>query len=459
MKKYFLMKNSSVFLSTIVAVLFFATAPHIFALSYSPATIYYQTPYTLSESVSNSSGSDILVTKDCYYWKNAEYGGMWGHEVITVPTSGTTATCSSTGDIAGTQMSFQMNIWRPDYNGSVSYTTTSFTVSALPVATASITGTSPISYNTAAYLTFSSSYANSCSVSGGGGWYTHDANYTSGTWLTPSITSNTTFTVSCIGTSPAINNPSANFTVVVNPPPKIDQTITGFSPTSKTFGDSDFTVSATASSALTPVTFVSQTTGVCATSGTNGATVHLVSAGTCTILASQAGNQTYNAVATSKDISVASPSYNISASAGSGGSVSCSGCGTAVASGATVTVTANFSVQTFSVTGTSDGSGSGTVSGGGTYNYGDSATLTASPTTGSDFTGWTSCSGTVSGNTCTFSNITSAQSATANFSVQTGGGTTATIYYCKSLEYVPPGNSQWTTRYYECSTDQNFTVN
>ena len=340
MKKYFLMKNSSVFLSTIVAVLFFATAPHIFALSYSPATIYYQTPYTLSESVSNSSGSDILVTKDCYYWKNAEYGGMWGHEVITVPTSGTTATCSSTGDIAGTQMSFQMNIWRPDYNGSVSYTTTSFTVSALPVATASITGTSPISYNTAAYLTVSSSYANSCSVSGGGGWYTHDANYTSGTWLTPSITSNTTFTVSCIGTSPAINNPSANFTVVVNPPPKIDQTITGFSPTSKTFGDSDFTVSATASSALTPVTFVSQTTGVCTTSGTNGATVHLVSAGTCTILASQAGNQTYNAVATSKDISVASPSYNISASAGSGGSVSCSGCGTAVASGATVTVTA-----------------------------------------------------------------------------------------------------------------------
>src|SRR3989344_7682842 len=138
MKKYFLMKNIAVFFSIIVAVLFFATAPHVFALSYSPATIYYQTPYTLSEFVSNGTGSDILVTKDCYYWKNGTYGGMWGNEVITVPTSGTTATCSSTGDVAGTQMSFQMNIWWPDYTGSVSYTTTSFTVSALPVATASI---------------------------------------------------------------------------------------------------------------------------------------------------------------------------------------------------------------------------------------------------------------------------------------------------------------------------------
>lgn len=72
------------------------------------------------------------------------------------------------------------------------------------------------------------------------------------------------------------------------------QTITFGALSNKTYGDTDFTVSATASSGLT-VSFASQTTGVCTTSGTNGATVHIVSAGTCTVRASQAGNGSYSA--------------------------------------------------------------------------------------------------------------------------------------------------------------------
>jgi hypothetical protein len=75
---------------------------------------------------------------------------------------------------------------------------------------------------------------------------------------------------------------------VINP---ANQTIT-FDPLSdKLPSDPDFDVSATASSGLT-VSFTSLTTGVCTVSA---ATVHLVSTGTCTIRASQAGNGNYNA--------------------------------------------------------------------------------------------------------------------------------------------------------------------
>jgi hypothetical protein len=72
---------------------------------------------------------------------------------------------------------------------------------------------------------------------------------------------------------------------------KGNQTITFNALGAKTYGDADFSVSATASSALT-VSFTSQTLGVCTVSGT---TVHLVAQGTCTIRASQAGDSNYNA--------------------------------------------------------------------------------------------------------------------------------------------------------------------
>ena len=72
------------------------------------------------------------------------------------------------------------------------------------------------------------------------------------------------------------------------------QTITFNALGGKTFGDADVAVSATASSGLT-VAFTSQTTGVCTATGTNGATIHIVAAGDCTIRASQPGNSNYTA--------------------------------------------------------------------------------------------------------------------------------------------------------------------
>ena len=77
----------------------------------------------------------------------------------------------------------------------------------------------------------------------------------------------------------------ASFTLTVN---KGDQSITFGALSNKTFGDPDFTVSATASSGLT-VSFAAS--GQCAISGN---TVHITGAGSCTITASQAGDGNYN---------------------------------------------------------------------------------------------------------------------------------------------------------------------
>lgn len=74
---------------------------------------------------------------------------------------------------------------------------------------------------------------------------------------------------------------------------RVNQTITFGALGNRTMLQTSFTVSATASSGL-PVTFTSTTPGVCATSGVTGTTVSLLTPGTCTINATQAGNATYN---------------------------------------------------------------------------------------------------------------------------------------------------------------------
>jgi dienelactone hydrolase len=74
---------------------------------------------------------------------------------------------------------------------------------------------------------------------------------------------------------------------------KADQTITFAALANRTLGDPPFTVYATASSGLA-VTFTTSTPTVCSAGGTNGATISLQAAGTCTVTAAQAGNAGYN---------------------------------------------------------------------------------------------------------------------------------------------------------------------
>jgi hypothetical protein len=70
------------------------------------------------------------------------------------------------------------------------------------------------------------------------------------------------------------------------------QTITLAAVADKTLAQSPVTVSASASSGL-EVIFTTTTPSVCTSGGTAGATITLVSPGTCTVRASQAGNATY----------------------------------------------------------------------------------------------------------------------------------------------------------------------
>jgi len=85
-----------------------------------------------------------------------------------------------------------------------------------------------------------------------------------------------------------------------------DQTITFGVLAAKTFGDSDFAVSATASSSLA-VSF--SASGSCSIAGS---TVHLTGAGSCTITASQAGDSNYNsAVDVPQSFSIAKSNQTI----------------------------------------------------------------------------------------------------------------------------------------------------
>ena len=123
---------------------------------------------------------------------------------------------------------------------------------------------------------------------------------------------------------------------------KTSQSISFTAPTNKTYGDTAFTVSASATSNLT-VTFASSTSTVCTVSGT---TVTILTAGTCTLTANQSGDATYAAA------SQASQSITVAQASQSALSIS------ATTSSAAYTGSAYTATPTFSSSG---GSGSGAV--------------------------------------------------------------------------------------------------
>ncbi len=116
-------------------------------------------------------------------------------------------------------------------------------------------------------------------------------------------------TVTCTKTDAALNVATpVTFTVTVS---KMSQAITFDALSGKTFGNSDFSISATSDSALA-VTFSSTTSSVCTV--INGSTVHIVSAGDCTVRASQAGNETYSSASNvdrSFTVSKATPTLSV----------------------------------------------------------------------------------------------------------------------------------------------------
>jgi CSLREA domain-containing protein len=135
---------------------------------------------------------------------------------------------------------------------------------------------------------------------------------------------------------------------------KVTPTITFGALTGKTYGDAPFTISATGGASGNPIIFGSRTPTVCSVSSN---TVSILSAGTCTIRASQAGNDNYNAasdvdqsftvVKANQTITFGAltnktfgdPDFDVSATAGSGLAVSFTADGQCTVTGTTVHIT------------------------------------------------------------------------------------------------------------------------
>ena len=194
---------------------------------------------------------------------NIKYNGS-----ATTPTNA--ATYAITADFTPTDTT--------NYNSLTAASAGNFIISkATP--TLSVTN-SPVAYDGAAHgAAVSASVPGTVSsiLTGGSATQTNAGTYAVTANFTPTDTTNyNSLTAASAG----------NFVISV-----ADQTITFNTLSDKVLGDSDFIVSATASSGLT-VSFSSQTTGVCTVST---ATVHIITTGTCTIRASQSGNSSYNA--------------------------------------------------------------------------------------------------------------------------------------------------------------------
>ena len=94
--------------------------------------------------------------------------------------------------------------------------------------------------------------------------------------------------------------------VVFTTTPPAPQVITFGALANKTYGNAAFTVSATGGGSGNPVTFTTTTPSVCTSGLLNGSTITIGGAGTCTVVANQAGNASYlPAAAVSQSFTVA----------------------------------------------------------------------------------------------------------------------------------------------------------
>ena len=141
------------------------------------------------------------------------------------------------------------------------------------------------------------------------------------------------------------------------------------------------------------------------------------------------------------------------------------------------TLVAQFQLQSFSITASADPNNGGTVTGGGTYNYGQSCTLSATHATGYTFVNWTKNGQQVSTNASYTFNVTSSGAYVAHFQIQsyniavvakpanggtvTGGGTYTYGQNCTITATANEGYDfiNWTENNIPVSTNPSYSFN
>ena len=141
------------------------------------------------------------------------------------------------------------------------------------------------------------------------------------------------------------------------------------------------------------------------------------------------------------------------------------------------TLVAQFQAQSYTITASADPTTGGTVSGGGTFTYGQSCTLTATPASGYDFINWTKNGQQVSTNATYTFNVTESAAYVAHFQRQTftvsltanpeeGGTLTGdgTFEYGQTAYIFASPNTgynfvNWTENGEVFTTDEGFYVN
>ena len=139
------------------------------------------------------------------------------------------------------------------------------------------------------------------------------------------------------------------------------------------------------------------------------------------------------------------------------------------------TLVAQFQAQSYTITATADPTTGGTVSGGGTFNYGQSCTLTATPAANYNFVNWTKNGQQVSTNATYTFTVTESAAYVAHFQLQsytisvsanpsnggtvTGGGTYTYGQNCTVSATANTGFDfvNWTENGTQVSTNANYT--
>ena len=370
------------------SLVYFADATPVFAqfsvsnvTKSSPSTVYTDTYYTISATITNNYSVKGSTTGHNFFY-SVNGGGMSYYctagGATLQPGQSTTVSCGRTASHpAGTSLNHQVNAI--DANSSqTSSQGGSFTVQSKPVASVSISGNSSVSYGNGTYLTVTPTNAYGCSISGPGYW-------TSGLWWTGSLYSDTTFTASCSPYYGATGSPTDSFTVKVKSPPTLSVSLSA-SPSSLTAGNSSSLSTSLGGSASGSIYYSNHSCGGGSISGNSG------SSGSFSCSYGSAG--TYSA------------------------SITVSREGVTRSDSETITVNPAIPYHTLTVSKNGSGSVSGTgISCGSdcseSLQQGTSVSLSASYAPGWTFSGWSGCDSS-SGSSCSLT-MGGARTATASF--------------------------------------------